>query len=347
MRDSQDGRSEGVVGMTARDRRVVCALAIAPSALAAAIGAALVASWRTVLPDPVATHWSSHGADGFSGLTFVIVAPIVVGMVGALVGVALSIRATDATIIRTSVGIVAGVVISTVAVIVSTMACQRGVANADTVPTPQWQIALSMAIGLVGGIGVAALVPSWAVTPPVGDIGDRPHVAIGAEERIVWTRVVSSSPGASLILGGSVVILASLALVLRSWVGAAVLLIVVVSVIAMWGTRVTVDRTGVSVRGRLGWPRTHVAMPEIDHAEVVGVRALRDFGGFGHRIAVHGDLKGAKGFVLKSGSALLVVRQDGRRDIVVVDDASTAAGVVNRLLDREGPVERRPGGSGQ
>ncbi|NDZ93841.1 DUF1648 domain-containing protein [Streptomyces sp. SID6673] len=347
MRNSTDGRSEGEAGMTARDRRIVCALAILPSVLAAVIGAILVASWRTTLPDPVATHWSSDGADGFSGLTFVIVASIVVGMVGAFVGAALSIRATDPTIIRTSIGIVAGVVISTVAVIVSTTACQRGVADAATVPTPQWQIALSMAIGLASGLGLAALVPSWTATPPAGDIGERPFVAIGAEERIVWTRFVSPSPGASLILGGSVVILACLALVLRSWLVAAILLIVVVAAIAMWGTRVTVDRTGVSVRGRLGWPRTHAAMPEIDHAEAVRVRALRDFGGFGYRVAVHGDLKGAKGFVLKSGSALLVVRQDGRRDIVVVDDASTAAGAVNRLLDPEGPAERRPAGSGQ
>ncbi|MGC4960164.1 hypothetical protein [Gordonia sp. DT101] len=328
--------------MTVRDRRVVRVLAILPSVLAAAVGAALVASWRTTLPDPVATHWSSHGADDFSALTFVIVTLIAVGIIGAAIGVALSVRATDPKIIRTGIGIVAGVVISIVAVIVSTTACQRGVADAGTVPTPQWQIALSLAIGLMGGLGLAALVPSWTVTPPTADIGDRPRVAIGAEERIVWTRVVSSSLAASLILGGAVVILASLALVLRSWLVAAVLLLVVVSAIAMWGIRVTVDRTGVTVRGRLGRPRTQVAMSEIDHAEVVGVRALRDFGGFGHRIAVHGDLKGARGFVLRSGSALLVVRQDGRRDIVVVDDASTAAGVVNRLLDREEPVERRP-----
>ncbi|MYR05037.1 hypothetical protein GTV32_01200 [Gordonia sp. SID5947] len=347
MRNSTGDRSIVKGGMTTRDRRIVCVLATLPSLLAASLGAILVASWRTALPDPVATHWSSHGADGFSDVTFVIVAPIVAGVIGAVAGIAVCVRSADPGIARVAVGTIAGVVISTVCVIVSTTACQRGVTEAASVPTPQWQIVVSMAAGLVCGLGVAALVPSWTTAPPAADVGDRPHVAVGAQERIVWTRVVTSSPVVSLLVGGTVVIVAGLALVLRSWPVAVVVVIVVVSAIAMWSVRVTVDRLGITVRGRLGWPRTHIAISEIDHAEVVGVRALRDFGGYGYRLAIHGDLKGAKGFVFRSGPALLVVRRNGRRDIVVVDDAATAAGVLNRLLDLEGPAERRPKVSGQ
>ena len=49
-------------------------------------------------------------------------------------------------------------------------------------------------------------------------------------------------------------------------------------------------------------------MDEIDHAEVVEVNALRDYGGYGYRVGVTGPRKGTKGFVLRSGSALLLIQ---------------------------------------
>ncbi len=57
--------------------------------------------------------------------------------------------------------------------------------------------------------------------------------------------------------------------------------------------------------------------------------ALRDFGGYGYRLGFRGELKGARGFILRSGKGILVDRAGGGREVVVVDDAETAV----RLLE--------------
>ena len=67
-----------------------------------------------------------------------------------------------------------------------------------------------------------------------------------------------------------------------------VALILVLIGAVMWSVRVTVNRQGVTIRSGLGWPKITVAMDEIDHAEVVEVNALRDYGGYGYRVGVTG-----------------------------------------------------------
>lgn len=330
----------GAAGPTARDRGVVLALAMVPALVAGVAGAALVASWRDDLPNPVATHWSSDGADGFSAPGFVVAAPIVIGVLGALLSGVLCARSTDRSIIRSVVGIVAGVAFSTIGIVVLTTSMQRGVSDAADVGTPQWQIGCALAVGVVCGIGLAAAVPGWR-TDVSDDVGVRPELMLGAGERFMWTRAVSMSAGASVILGVAMVVLTTLTVVLRSWIVLAALVLVVAASLLVWTVRVTVDQSGVSIRGRLGWPRTYAPMATIDHAEVVSVRALRDFGGFGYRISVRGDLKGVKGFVFRSGSALLVVRCSGAREVVVVDDARTAAGLINHVVRHGGPAAPR------
>lgn len=330
----------GVAGPTARDRGVVMALAVLPSLVAGVAGAALLASWRDDLPNPVATHWSSDGADGFTDPGIVMAAPVVIGVLGALVGGVLCARPTDRSVTSSVVGIVAGVVLSTIGVVVLTTSVQRGVTDAADVATPQWQIGCALAVGVVCGIGLAAGVPGWR-TDISDDVGVRPELMLGAGERFMWTRAVSMSAGASMVLGMAVVVLTTLTVVLRSWIVLAALLVVVLASLMTWTVRVTVDQSGVRVRGLLGWPRTDAPMSSIDHAEVVSVRALRDFGGYGYRIAVRGDLKGVKGYVFRSGSALLVVRRSGAREVMVVDDARTAAGLINHVVRHGGPAAPR------
>ena len=104
------------------------------------------------------------------------------------------------------------------------------------------------------------------------------------------------------------------------------------TLLTMWSVTVTVNRNGLVAKGLLGWPQQRVAMSDIVRVEAVTVSALRDFGGYGYRLAVRGNLKGAQGFVLRSGSALLLTRVGGRRAIVVVDDAQTAAGLINGVV---------------
>lgn len=328
-----------------RLRSRVLALAVAPSTLAAVIGAALIASWRDVLPDPMASHWSTHGVNGFSTTAAVIGYVLVTGLLGVIIGATLCWRLDEPAVVRSVVGIVAGVSVSVIGVMVATAAAQRGVADASSVPTPTWQIGAAMVIGLAVGFGCAALVPKWSPTQPDVDEAGLPTADIGAAERFSWTRTVSSSVGAGLIVGGAITVTAALAVLTGAWPLLVLLAVLAVPMVMMWSVRVTVDRSGVRVRSVVGWPRIRIPVDDIDHADVVDVRAFGDFGGYGYRLCVHGKLKGAKGFVLRSGPGILVTRTDGRRAVIVVDDAHTAAGLVNRVARHGGPAAGRPADS--
>ncbi|MXP20928.1 hypothetical protein GIY30_06100 [Gordonia sp. HNM0687] len=322
------------------NRWVIGALGMFPSMIAGVVGSLLVASWADGLPDPVATHWGGDGADGFTSVGVVIALPAVVGILGAVLGV-LSVLVRDRGAVRLTLGIVVGVAVSTIAIIVGSTEMQRGLADAGDAATPTWQLLVGWLVGLAAGVGTAALVPKWTTAEQPADVGERPDVALAPGERALWTRVVTTSRVATSIIAIALMILISVALLVRSWPVIVIAVVVLVVSVAMWSVRVTVDRRGVAVRGRLGWPRTVIPMGEIDHAEYVRVRAVRDFGGFGYRVAMHGDLKGAKGFVLRSGDALLMVRRGGARDVVVVDDARTAAGLINRFVYPAGRGEWR------
>ncbi|MFW0792676.1 hypothetical protein AAFP30_02565 [Gordonia sp. CPCC 205515] len=324
-----------------RIRTRVLALAVLPALCAAAVGALMLASWRDRLPDPVASHWSTHGVNGYSSLTAVIVFVLVTGVVGALIGAALCWRVVEPAVVRSIVGIVAGVSVSVIVMIVATTGAQRGVTDASGVPTPTWQIAVALVIGLAVGFVCAALVPRWHNPAAPGSDPHLPMADLDATERFSWTRTVSSSPMTGVIVGGAFIVIAALAVLTRSWPMAVLMVILAVPMVMLWSIRVTVDRSGVTVRSAIGWPRIRIPVDDIDHAEVVDVRAIGDFGGYGYRLCVHGKLKGAKGFVLRSGPGLLIGRTDGRREIIVVDDADTAAGLVNHVVRHGGPGPRR------
>ena len=86
--------------------------------------------------------------------------------------------------------------------------------------------------------------------------------------------------------------------------------------------------------------RIRIPLDRVVRAEVVSVKALGDFGGWGYRVAVGGRLSGVQGFVWQSGPALLVVASDPddptsqRREIAAIDDAEAAAGQINALIAR-------------
>src|SRR5918997_810546 len=93
--------------------------------------------------------------------------------------------------------------------------------------------------------------------------------------------------------------------------------------------RVTVDHTGVSVHPTLvPRPRVHVPLTRVVRAGRSDVRA-RELGGWGLR------MRGERTAVLlRSGEALDLELADGSRFLVTVDDAATAAALVNTLAER-------------
>jgi hypothetical protein len=91
---------------------------------------------------------------------------------------------------------------------------------------------------------------------------------------------------------------------------------------------VTAGPRGFLARSAIGWPQLSVPASDIARAGVVQVDPLSDFGGWGIRWVVGPAGKGRWAIVVRSGDALEVVRRDGRSVVVTVDDAETAASVL-------------------
>lgn len=91
---------------------------------------------------------------------------------------------------------------------------------------------------------------------------------------------------------------------------------------------VTAGPRGFFVRSALGWPRLSVPVAEIAKAGVVQIDPVADFGGWGIRWVFGPRSTGRWGVVTRRGTGLEVVRRDGRSIVVTVDDAGTAAAVL-------------------
>lgn len=296
-----------------------------------AIGSVVIALWRDSLPDPVATHFGTSEADGFTSLPWVIVQPLIVGAVCAAVGAALLMTAVPRPLAQWVTGGIAGLAAGIVVLVLTMVGRQRGLVDAASATFSPWAIVPAIVAGVVVGALLARLVPQWVEPNPPSADGERPVAQLRDGERFVWTRRASSTLSTAALIAVSAVPLCVI-----GWVTEMRLLFVVAAILvligaAMWSVRVTVNRQEVTIRSGFGWPRITVAMDEIDHAEVVEVNALRDYGGYGYRVGVTGPRKGTKGFVLRSGSALLLIKRDGAGVVVVVDDAATAAGLVNAV----------------
>ncbi|SDY71172.1 hypothetical protein SAMN05660209_03536 [Geodermatophilus africanus] len=195
-------------------------------------------------------------------------------------------------------------------------------------PAPRWLLPLVLvALGggsLLGWALARGPAPAEARQSPPPDA---PRVELPEGTRAVWTRVVVAPP----VLAGAVV-LAGLGVALAVVAGptAGVPALVVAAALAPTASvRVTVDHTGVSARPTLlPRPRVHVPLTRVVRAGRSDVRA-RKLGGWGLR--VRGERTAV---LLRSGEALDLELADGSRFLVTVDDAATAAALVNTLAER-------------
>ncbi len=195
-------------------------------------------------------------------------------------------------------------------------------------PAPGWLLPLLLvALGggsLLGWALARGPAPAEARQSPPADA---PRVELPEGTRAVWTRVVVAPP----VLAGAVV-LAGLGVALTVVAGptAGIPALIVAAVLAPTGSvRVTVDHTGVGVRPTLlPRPRVHVPLVRVVRAGRSDVRA-RELGGWGLR--VRGERTAV---LLRSGEALDLELADGSRFLVTVDDAATAAALVNTLAER-------------
>lgn len=319
------------MGRTTRSRRGPALVAVAHLA-AVGILAAVAFAVRDRLPERVATHFEGDGgADGFLSRDAAValgIATLLIQGAALLVGVARGRGGTR----RLSVALGVGLPVFTGVLLVVGLLVNVDVADPADVRLPLWWLPLALGGAALAGLG------GWRLSgdePQAAEVAGRaPVMRLRSGESAVWSRHVGSR---ALRIACLLVLLCSLVpLAVGEWTPGLLGLLAAVAVGAWASVRVTVDGSGLAVGlPLLPGPRLSVPLERIAEAEVVRVDALGDFGGWGYRVR-----PGASGVVLRSGEALRVRRDGGRAFVVTVDDAETAAALLNGLTAR-----RRGGGA--
>lgn len=304
--------------------------------------AAVVAAWMPELPDPIATHWGAGGVDGFAPKW---------AYLPAVVGIGMGVVVFDAIIVLLAPRLAPsnGVPVSSVAyramgainlglaaliavLTVGGAEVQKGLADAaDAGNITGW-----LMVGL--SAAVVALVLGWFLQPKgpaVDAVQATPagSIPLATNERAAWFGTATMARiGVVVLLVGLATIAIATVFTLAAgeatgWILAAVTLFIAVTVCIMLVFRVRVNADGLVVRSIVGWPRTHIPLERVAKVETVLLDPLREFGGWGWRIAVDGR----RGVVLRAGEALQVTRDDGRVFVVTVDGAADAAATLQTL----------------
>lgn len=330
-------RASGVTGPAAEvervygaRRRIVIVGGILPVLIALAT-AAIALTWLPELPDPVATHWSAGGPDGFGPAAIMIVLPAGLSIAFAVFAVLSSWKVTtDGRLLAgQKLMVVTSLWLSCLlsVTMAGSLHVQRGLTDAANAP--------DVAPWLLGGIslGTVLAAAAWFVLPRVTRVplaSKAQPLPVASTERVAWSRTIRLTPVAWWVIG--VGLAAALAAVMvtaisgTAWVIALVVFGVISVFVALtvaW--RVTVDRRGLRVRSAVGWPSFVIPVDEIASVRAVHVDAIREFGGWGFRW----DGADRSGVILGAGDAIEVERVNGRRFVVTVPDAATGAGVLS------------------
>lgn len=304
---------------------------VAPLALTV-LAVVVALTWADDLPDPVATHWGPGGTpDDFSSLTGALTLLVLTSVLLSLSCWLLALRlGAEATTRRIAAGTSVGVTALLAVVVVGSLAQQRGLADARDAGPVTGVLVGAFAAGIALGVVAALLVPGDPdVTATDAPPADAARLPLAPGERAAWTATVWS-PAAVGVALPVVALQVVLSILLDTWVLIAVAAVIAALLATMLVLRVTVSAAGLVARSPLGWPRVHVPLDQVVAAHAETVSPLRDFGGWGYRVA----LDGRAGFVLRAGDAIVVERTGGRTTVVTVDDAATAAALLNTLAER-------------
>jgi hypothetical protein len=103
---------------------------------------------------------------------------------------------------------------------------------------------------------------------------------------------------------------------------------------------VDIDQQEIRIRyGYIGWLTQRVTLARVHTARAFQLRPM-EHGGWGYRGSVR--FFGRAAVVVRGGPALALELTDGKRLAVTVDDADTAADVINGILSRRPPPPVAP-----
>lgn len=304
-------------------------------ALPLAVGAAAVALqlvWLPQLPDPIVMHWGPSGPDGFGPAwsSPVLTAGLSIGLTGMFAAFLATARRPAPTATHKFLAVLSPVTaVFLGATVTASVAVQRGLDDARDAANIEAIMGVALASALLVGL------VAWFTLPKAvrahADATPAEALPLAPGERGVWIATTRVSTGAVVaILAAIGVALAAAVFTVAATDGAAwpflfvPLLLVVASATAIsW--RVRVDPDGLLVRSLpFGWPRVRIRTADIASVQNPHIEPLAEFGGWGWRWSP------ARGFgvVAQSGPAIEVLRHDGRRFVVTVDDAATGAALL-------------------
>ncbi|MEV0633397.1 DUF1648 domain-containing protein [Streptomyces sp. NPDC050619] len=288
---------------------------------AVVVAVAFAVSWGD-LPDPMAVQF---GGDGDVNR---VTSPWEILAISQLMLLFMAVGATRAAVLGTmslrsvyigssTIGVFLGYLF-TVLVLVNSEA-----AVAREARMPMWHFGVAVGLTVAVGVAVRVLSANGGRTRP----GRPVSVGLRAGEKAVWIRAVG--PRWLMVTGllGMVAALVWGALGSSTgfWLAPLGLLTALFT-----GAQVSVDARGLTVRHSLvRVPRKHVPLERIERAWAQEVRPLSDLGGWGYRVSTD-----RSGVALRSGQGLWLRLTDGKEFVVAVDDAVTAAGLLNDLVAR-------------
>ncbi|WP_432156264.1 DUF1648 domain-containing protein [Streptomyces sp. bgisy153] len=278
------------------------------------------------LPERMATHYSGDGsADGFMSRAGALWlgGGLLVGL-GVLFTL-LTLRAGGSAGSRLTAATAVGTAVTVGYPLLGIVLVNTDIDDPARAGMPLWHLAVLVPAALAAG--AAAWWVIGAGPEPAGRPAS-PTLPLADGEAAAWSRSTSSR---ALLPAAAVIALCGVSgLVAGPWWAGAVPLVLSLLCLAFARVRVTVDRRGLTVASAvLPGPRLTVPLDRVADAASVQVDAMGDFGGWGYRIRPH-----KRGVVLRSGEALAVRTADGPEYVVTVDDAATAAALLNGLVER-------------
>ena len=322
-----------------------------------AVSAVIVAFWLPEIPEPAAIHWSEDGVNGFGpGWTYLAIlggiAVMVIGFAllawfahrlpqnGRQVASADGERPQWSSTARFLGAMNLGMAALISLVCLVGVGSQRGLADAADTP----DIGLAVLLGFVLMAGGVAL--GWFLQPatplPERSRTERPAdpLETWATERLVWIGTAAIAGGALAVIGGSLLLVCALtAIMIATGTGGVTTVVImlvtcailIAALITTFAFRVRIGPTGLLVRSLAGWPKFEIPAADIASVRATVVDPFGEFGGWGLRYG----LDGRYGVVLRRGEALEVTRVGGRRFVVTVDDAQTAAAALAAVARKE------------
>lgn len=294
-------------------------LILVPAILLALIMLPFLLYWSD-LPNPMATHWGPSGTPDGS----MPPALLLVGVAGLFVLIVLAVRRVVRQTPDEGPSFVAGVyAIGSLLALVTwrTVLANDGAASweaADEVGLLMVgaAVALALAAGAVGWV-MAGGRSVQRTTPQ----GAAPVLDVAEPSNVVWSgRGVGR---VTMFIGVAVI---TIGLVIWGWPAVGLVLVGLIA-LGFSEVRATVSHRGVVTSlGWWGFPSWTVPLTSIERAEVEDVRPMA-YGGYGYRVR-----PGVRGVVVRGGESLRLVLRDKADLVLTVDDAETAAGLLNAML---------------